>query len=337
MENQLVSPTPPVFIQTPVEPEQVKKSFPWLIVAVIAFLLSGSSVLAYKYYQLKQQLTQTQPNPSPTPFPEIPPADPTADWKTYTNAQYGYIIKYPANYLVGFFDELAGEFITSSGDEHQVDILPSTSTTDEFNIFLRILVFDTKTFNEFNKPLAELADNIYQQQKSHFKTTYISNLTKSKFDGYDDYEYLFSGPSLFMLNGSTSVKDGKYKVIFSQKDGNIYSLYLKDSDLFSQILSTFKFTSEGEEGQLCGGFGGISCPEGYSCKYDGNYPDAGGVCTITTEEIPAITKEELSQGWYWAYKNQKKLNTPANWIYAEDGRSSCWHKPDTQCTFLPDQ
>lgn len=185
----------------------------------------------------------TQPTPSPTP-------DPTANWKTYTNTQYEYTIKYPANYLVGFCDELAGEFIESSGSELQVDILPFTEDIaqkycpNELDNFLRILVFDIKIFNEFNKPLPELADSIYQQQKSHFKTTYISSLTKSKFDGYDNCEYLFSGPSLFMLGGSESVKDGKYKVIFFQKDANVYSLYLKNSGLFDQILSTFKFTEE---------------------------------------------------------------------------------------------
>lgn len=32
------------------------------------------------------------------------------------------------------------------------------------------------------------------------------------------------------------------------------------------------------EGKFCGGIAGISCPEGYSCKLDGKYPDAGGKC-----------------------------------------------------------
>ena len=32
------------------------------------------------------------------------------------------------------------------------------------------------------------------------------------------------------------------------------------------------------ESQFCGGIAGISCPEGYTCKLDGNYPDAGGKC-----------------------------------------------------------
>lgn len=31
-------------------------------------------------------------------------------------------------------------------------------------------------------------------------------------------------------------------------------------------------------GIFCGGIAGMSCPDGYKCKYDGHYPDVGGVC-----------------------------------------------------------
>lgn len=33
------------------------------------------------------------------------------------------------------------------------------------------------------------------------------------------------------------------------------------------------------EGQFCGGIANVVCPEGYKCKLDGKYPDAGGKCT----------------------------------------------------------
>lgn len=29
---------------------------------------------------------------------------------------------------------------------------------------------------------------------------------------------------------------------------------------------------------FCGGIAGIQCPTGYTCKLDGQYPDAGGLC-----------------------------------------------------------
>lgn len=35
-----------------------------------------------------------------------------------------------------------------------------------------------------------------------------------------------------------------------------------------------------EKEKFCGGIAGRQCPTGYSCKLDGNYPDAGGTCTL---------------------------------------------------------
>lgn len=32
------------------------------------------------------------------------------------------------------------------------------------------------------------------------------------------------------------------------------------------------------ESEFCGGIAAIDCPDGYTCKLDGNYPDAGGKC-----------------------------------------------------------
>jgi len=32
------------------------------------------------------------------------------------------------------------------------------------------------------------------------------------------------------------------------------------------------------EGEFCGGIAAIKCPDGYECRLDGNYPDAGGKC-----------------------------------------------------------
>ncbi|MDD4319628.1 MAG: hypothetical protein PHW10_04885 [Candidatus Peribacteraceae bacterium] len=33
-----------------------------------------------------------------------------------------------------------------------------------------------------------------------------------------------------------------------------------------------------QAGEFCGGIAGFQCADGLTCKYDGNYPDAGGTC-----------------------------------------------------------
>jgi hypothetical protein len=38
-------------------------------------------------------------------------------------------------------------------------------------------------------------------------------------------------------------------------------------------------------GQFCGGITGTSCPAGFTCKYDGNYPDASGVCVNALDPL----------------------------------------------------
>ena len=95
-----------------------------------------------------------------------------------------------------------------------------------------------------------------------------------------------------------------------------------------------------QEGQFCGGIAGVDCPEGYSCEYDGNYPDAGGVCAKLTEQILPISGPELDAGWYPTNsQDEKKTNTPENWIYTvatEPGVSSCWHVPSVRCGYMLD-
>lgn len=41
----------------------------------------------------------------------------------------------------------------------------------------------------------------------------------------------------------------------------------------------------------------------------------------------AINAEELSQGFYLGLPNQKKLNTPSDWVWEEDGLKSAWKRP----------
>ncbi len=66
---------------------------------------------------------------------------------------------------------------------------------------------------------------------------------------------------------------GKKVEVFAQKiDNNTYTIYGK-TKYYVKLLN-----QKSEDGKFCGGFAGIECPVGYLCKYDGNYPDASGIC-----------------------------------------------------------
>jgi len=40
----------------------------------------------------------------------------------------------------------------------------------------------------------------------------------------------------------------------------------------------YYYSNENQSGAFCGGIAGIKCPDGYTCKIGGSYPDAGGTC-----------------------------------------------------------
>jgi len=92
----------------------------------------------------------------------------------------------------------------------------------------------------------------------------------------------------------------------------------------------------GEEQKTCGGIAGLECPDGFICEYDGDYPDASGVCVPKGETIAPISETEITGGWYYGNSSQKKPNTPATWIYTEAGKSSCWHRTDIRCGVIPE-
>ena len=65
------------------------------------------------------------------------------------------------------------------------------------------------------------------------------------------------------------------------------------------------------------------------CGEGTRWKDGQG-CILTTGRgsYAAVNSEELAKGWYFGLPNQKKLNTPADWVWTELGRKSVWQKPD---------
>lgn len=71
-------------------------------------------------------------------------------------------------------------------------------------------------------------------------------------------------------------------------------------------------------------------------KIDQQIVPAIEIPTPTISDIINILEIDLSNGWYWGDKNQKKPGTPDNWVYNEAGKSSCWHKVGIGCRFSPE-
>jgi len=55
-------------------------------------------------------------------------------------------------------------------------------------------------------------------------------------------------------------------------------------------------------------------------------------CDNESGQIPAITAQDLKNGWYWGSKEQKKPGTPDTWVHEFEGtKSACWHAPEKPC------
>ncbi len=52
--------------------------------------------------------------------------------------------------------------------------------------------------------------------------------------------------------------------------------------------------------------------------------DQGCILVNELDELVRLGSEDLKNGWYLGLPNQKKLHTPSNWIWVENGRESRW-------------
>ncbi|MFH0820244.1 MAG: hypothetical protein V1908_00565 [Candidatus Peregrinibacteria bacterium] len=65
------------------------------------------------------------------------------------------------------------------------------------------------------------------------------------------------------------------------------------------------------------------------CVEGSEWDDKQG-CILTDEKkgFVVISDDELKRGWYLGLPNQKKLNTPFNWVWVEAGENSRWQNPN---------
>jgi hypothetical protein len=99
------SPVGPMVVQIPTPAKSPSaKSKNILIISLLTFIMLPSlSVTGFFIYQnmpLKNQISQTTPTPFTSPKPTAEAGDPTANWKTYTNNSYHYLISYPSDFSV---------------------------------------------------------------------------------------------------------------------------------------------------------------------------------------------------------------------------------------------
>lgn len=222
------------------------------LVVVIVFIGIGGLI----YYSWQKGLMKTNQIDNVFPTPTSTENE-TANWKTYNNKKFNYAIKYPPELKVGngidpesAFDYVDNLYLNDK-DGNFVDIFheenPNKLTVDQW-----LDTTDRGSIYNFN-------NSTYEKKGINGGTLYVFNppLTYSLDSSAFKWAVL-NKTDVYLIGNKTTLTDSTVEM----------------------MISTFKFLdSESDaEGKFCGGIMGLACPEGYDCKLDGNYPDAGGTC-----------------------------------------------------------
>lgn len=215
-------PTPPAPDGTP-----KKKNYPPWILGILVLVVA---VTVFTFYKFTKENSKIQPAPSPSET-SLKKADPTANWKTYTNKNVGFTFKYPANWI-------------ENGDSLEEKI--GENDVDEFSqkgISVRIYE------NSGSLNALEFLDTIFykdytDQGSKSLKEAYIKQYRENSYlkPATIDGKSVTSIEELIEPHGS----DGLGIWITIKENGLLLRSYpsadyQNQQKIFNQILSTFKF------------------------------------------------------------------------------------------------
>lgn len=238
----------PEIQEKPIQPEVVseipqnKNFFKTVLLVVLGLIVVAGAV--YAGYQIgRRSLSPREflipPKPITTQIPVVetspsPTPDPTANWKTYTNIKYRYSVKFPINFKATEMGMGTGNLGTAWGIR---------ITDVAVNDWLKEPQMTIEVLQKSSKSLEQIARENYKANfdfKGHSPTPLVE-LHESRFLGRSSYKYIlrndaFQGPT----EGFVGL-NGEYKVLWLENGDNIFMVMRVGSEIFDQILSTFRF------------------------------------------------------------------------------------------------
>ena len=212
-----------------------------IIIIVAAAVVAFGGVFGYQYLIQPNNQSQNQnqqPVTSNQPVDNAQPVDQTAEWKTYTNNEHGFEIKYPMNLTL---EESIADSLRSD-----IQLTLTLESQNDTPIYFRIEVQINPTYLTAN----EYASMVGTGAASPMKNIFTSDIAISGVVGkkvIKDNPPSDANPQNPNYVEENTLNDS---TIFLVKGDKLYlfEIYNKNgavnynSDLCDQIISTFKFT-----------------------------------------------------------------------------------------------
>jgi len=206
-------------------PDNQKKIVLWTIVGILAVIMgffwvrgaiSNFSKMGESLGNIEFPQIETSDMPQMPDLSALQNLD-TADWKTYTNADYGFEFNYPDDWKL---EQLDTVITLKSLDFERLDAEMDSKVLSGASIRI------TKRVNSSGESL----ENINIESRSEVENLEVDNIKAI------EYYYRYEGPKTLFVN---LIKGNyMYQIIFSSVGNGRQDKYYPN---FIQILSTFKF------------------------------------------------------------------------------------------------
>jgi len=278
VNNQIQQPN----ISTPSGPKPhsflTNKLFLITLLIAVLFILVYAGIYLNLNSQLNEITKRNQPPqithslPSPTPLPAEASAkegDPTANWKTLMNANLGFTLKYPNNWIRPYPGDPEGIVATyqlNTPDLMEYDPgLPGGYILGvQRGVRLYVEVIENAKFRtRYVKSFQDLKRYQEEENESRYSSWINIEFSTGQESILDKERAIMQ---TLMLIGKDEHRSIQWymSVIYALHNGRTYQLEMssleREDTLFTQILSTFKFTDK--EGQVVCTQDAKLCPDG---------------------------------------------------------------------------
>ncbi len=237
---------PEALNQNPIPSEAPKDPHGITILAMAVFVLLSLGAVVFLYYQNQQlkgmiagyQTIAISPTPATT-------ADPTTNWKTYTNSQYGFEFKTPAQLVATNANDIDGSVTVSNKTYLTKQFTLQTPTS---NVSVRVIIGWT------NAAVDPYGVDVFTKQIINGDTMYTA-YTENKINE----------PGCFSSTAHILTADKKNTIELGVTETCPSDTNLKPSlQELNQILSTFKFLGQSSSCNVDG-----DCQNGMKCMEAG--------------------------------------------------------------------